>query len=148
MPAEVVVSGLKEVRSGLRKLAPELLPELRDELMQVGGKVVADAKRRAPVGRQTWDRHPGAARDAIRVVSGGNTVYIVGGKKKVPYFGWLDFGGTLKATGNKRPARVNTQYRPILSRGRMIYPAIDENEAHIMRGALQALDNARAKAGI
>lgn len=148
MPAEVVVSGLKEVRTGLRKLAPELLPELRDELKQVGAKVVTDAKRRAPVGRQTWDRHPGAARDAIRVVSGGNTVYIVGGKKKVPYFGWLDFGGTLKATGKKRPARTNTQVRPLFQRGRMIYPAIDENEHHIMQGALAALDHARDKAGI
>lgn len=160
---------MKEVRTYLRRVEPALLPELREEFKLVGAKVAADAKRRIPVGRATWDKHPGQARDSIRVTAGGNTIYIVGGKAKVPYYGWLDFGGVLLPTGQRKmrtayrqwdtgfkyrvigqatgKGRTNRMSRPFIKKGRAIYPAIDENAVHIMKGALGALDAALAKSG-
>ncbi len=136
-PVKLYVSGIRELRSALKRLEPELLPELREDLKAAAEVIAVDARRRAPQpGKVTYisrqrGRTPrtrvrirtGAARDSIRVVASGNAVLLAGGYKKTPYYGWLDFGGKLRASGRRR----NTQLRPIIRRGRYIYPALDAN---------------------
>lgn len=130
------MTGIREARRALRRVAPEALPALRDELKKVAAPVVADIRANVPV-------RSGAARDSVRVTGGGNVVYLNAGRASVPYFGWLDFGGRLLPKGKRR----GTQYRPVLNSGRYIYPAISRHGAQIQQGALKAIDAATRKAG-
>ncbi len=131
------VTGLAELRAGLRKLEPELLPLLRDNLKAAGEIIAADARSRVPV-------VSGAARDSIRATAGGNNVYVVGGKAKTPYYGWLDFGGVLRPTGNRTNTQTN---RPAIKQGRYIYPAISHNGVALKAAVTRAFDEAATKAG-
>ncbi len=129
-PPGVYAKGLRELRRDLRKVAPELLPLLRDELKKaVDTTVVPRARAKMP-------RITGAAQDSVRAVSGGNTVFIRAGGAKVPYYGWLDFGGTLAKVGLRR----NEQYRSILKSGRYLYPAIAESSSALANAAAEASD--------
>ena len=127
----VYVTGLKELRRDLRKVAPELLPLLRDELKKaVDTSVVPRARAKMP-------RVTGAAQDSVRAVSGGNTVYVRAGGAKVPYFGWLDFGGQLLNRGRNRSQTIA---RPVIKGGRYLYPAIGESSAALAEAAGKASD--------
>ncbi len=134
--AELVVTGLSETRRNLKRVDIELPKQLGKELKAVAEIVVTDAKSRTPV-------RSGRARDSLRV-TGGATVYINGGKAAVPYYAWLDFGGNLTAVGGRR----NTQIRPFLKRGRLIYPAIDRNKAKVRAAAERAVADARRAADL
>lgn len=146
--AEVNVTGLRELRLATRKIHPTLVPILREELKDVvrtstmravQRRIAADL--RTPTVRTRRSR--GGLAGSVRVTSGGNTIYIVGGKAKVPYYGWRDFGGVLRPVGRRR----NTQVRPFLKRGRYIYPAIDETSAALVDAAGDAFDNAARRLG-
>lgn len=107
---------------------------LRERLKDAARPIVADAKANTPIGRQSWDRHPGRARASLRITAGGNKVFIAGGKASVPYYGWLDFGGDLRPKGG----RHNLIRRHHKDRGRYIYPAIDKN----IQRVINAVDDA------
>lgn len=146
--AEVNVTGLRELRTATRRLEPTMVPVLRDELKGVVRTATLGAVKRriasdlrSPTVRKK--RQSGRLLDSVRVTSGGNTIYIVGGKAKVPYYGWRDFGGVLKPVGRRR----NTQVRPFLKRGRYIYPAIDETSAALVDAAGDAFDKAARRLG-
>ena len=146
--AELNVTGLKELRQATRRLDPTLVPILRDELKGVvQSSTLGAVKRniaadlRAPTKKPR--RSSGRLLSSVRVTSGGNTLFIVGGKAKVPYYGWRDFGGVLKPAGRRR----NTQVRPFLKRGRYIYPAIDETSRQLVDAAGDAFDNAARRLG-
>jgi len=153
-PVKLYVSGIAELRRALKKVEPDLLPELRTELKAAAEVIAADARRRAPqpgrvtylsthkgTGRVRYRTHTGTARDSIRVVAGGNSIYVVGGKAKVRYYGWLDFGGYNRKVGR----RTNTQYRTIIRRGRYIYPALDANIQLLADRVGAAVDKTLAK---
>lgn len=133
----VNITGLRELRAGLRKVDRAVLKDLRIDLKRAADLIAADARRRVPV-------RTGRARASIRSVAGGNTIYIAGGKKKVPYYGWLDFGGTLGPVGRRR----NTQHRPKLSEGRYIYPAISAKNRELIEAADRAFRRAARRGGI
>jgi hypothetical protein len=143
VPADVggvYIDGLKELRRALGQLDPEARTRLREELKAAGNIISRDVSRRvrADVGRGSRGRSTGRAASSVRAVSKGNEVYIVGGKATVPYYGWLDFGGKLKATGR----RTNEQKRPVVKRGRYIYPAIDKNMPLVIAAAERAIKRA------
>jgi len=127
----------------LRRVAPELGPELTRRLKGAGERVVRDAQRRVR-SSTTSGRSKGRAAGSIRVTSSGGKVYINGGKKSLPYYGWLDFGGVLQPKGRRR----NRQYRPVLKKGRYIYPAIDANRARILEAVTDAVDDTMRDAGL
>ena len=134
MPVEttgVYVTNLAEVRKYLRKLHPDLVPVLRNELKSaVSAIVVPNIRARVAV-------RSGRARDSVRAVSKGNSIVIVAGNTKVQYFGWLDFGGQLKNRGRGRNTTIS---RPFLSKGRYVYPGIAATEPRIVQAAGQAVD--------
>ncbi len=136
MPPRVVISGLREVRRDLGRIDPEVKKGFNQELRTVADIVVRDARSRVPV-------RSGAARASIRSV-GNSPVYIKGGKARVPYYGWLDFGGVLEAIGGRR----NRQSRRKKKYGRFIYPAIAANERQIVRAAEKVFDRARRRANL
>jgi len=135
--ARVEIKGLKELRRDLGRVEPELKKGFNQELKTVADVVVRDARSRVPV-------RTGAARDSIRAVSGGNAIFIKAGKARVPYYGWLDFGGVLERIGGRR----NTQRRRKKKHGRYIYPAIAANERQLVRAAQKVFDRARRRANL
>jgi len=131
--------GLKELRRDLKKIDPQLTKELRTEFLQVGQKVAADARSMVP-------QATGRAAASIRAGVSGNTAYVAGGKKSVPYYGWLDFGSRTPRRGQSRKDGPWKRSGSGPKRGRFIYPAIAKNERYIAQAAANAANQAIAKA--
>lgn len=131
----VYVSNLAEVRKYLRKIHPNLVPVLREDLK------AAIIQNTLPAIMRKVPKKSGYAQFTIKARSGGNTLYVLaGGKSSVaPYFGWLDFGGTLKGLGRGRNQTIT---RPIIKRGRYVYPGILETQQRLVEAAGQAVDKA------
>lgn len=148
-PLTLHVTGLKELRAALKQIEPDLLPVMRDKLKAAGEVIAADARHQVPVGREGQRKkgralRPGAARDSIRITAGGNSVYLIGGRASVPYFGWLDFGGKLGPKGK----RYNTQLRRVIKGGRYLYPAIARHSQDLANAVGKAFDEVATKAGL
>lgn len=133
--AGVYVSNLAEVRKYLRKIHPDLVPILRDDLK------AAIIQNTLPAILRKVPSKSNRARFTVKARSGGNTLYVLAGGKSsaAPYFGWLDFGGTLK---NRGPGRNQTIVRPIIKRGRYVYPGILETQNRLVEAAGKAVDKA------
>jgi len=133
--AGVYVSNLAEVRKYLRKIHPDLVPVLREDLKS------AIIQNTLPAILRKIPKKSGYAQFTLKARSGGNTLYVLaGGKSSVaPYYGWLDFGGTLKGRGR---GRNQTIVRPIIKRGRYVYPGILETQQRLVEAAGRAVDKA------
>jgi hypothetical protein len=109
MPEEPIhVEGLREFSQGLKRLDDDMPKVLRLGLNGVAGVVVDDARPR--VASQS-----GRARRSVRAKSTRTAVRVAGGGKRVPYYGWLDYGGKV--------GRSRSVVRPFKKQGRYIYPA-------------------------
>ncbi len=135
LPAGVYISNLAEVRKYLRKIHPDLVPVLREDLK------AAIIVNTLPAIIQRVPKISNYARFTIKARSGGNTLYVIaGGKSSVaPYFGWLDFGGTLR---NRGPGKNQTIVRPIVKYGRYVYPGIRQTQDRLVEAAGRAVDKA------
>lgn len=129
-----------------------LLPELREGLKEAVSIVVRDVQAVVP-------KRSGKAARSVRSTAAGNTIYLKAGGARVPYWGWLDFGGTLPTkrpsskkalswSGISHPAmRAKGATRAKTREGRYIYPAIRRNTPQIIDKAGDAFDEAARKAG-
>lgn len=135
----VKVDGLKELRRALNRIDPELTQVLRGELLEIGKDIAADAQTKVPV-------RTGRARGSIRAGVSGNRAYIAGGKKAVPYFGWLDFGSRTPRRGRPRSVGPWKGSGRGPKRGRFIHVAIEENRDNIKRRAVKAFEKAKKSA--
>lgn len=137
----------------MRTVDKALLPELREGMKDAADIVVADIVSKVP-------SNTGRARASVRSVSSGNTIYVKAGGARVPYFGWLDFGGKLP---DKRPrnakalswagashpsARAEGATRAKLGDGRYVYPAIRRKTPQVIEAAALAFDQAAQRAGL
>lgn len=139
---EIRVEGLAELRRALRKAEQvDDLTELRVALKRAASVVAADAQSRVP-------SRTGRARGAIRAVSGGNKAYVVGGKKKIPYYGWLDFGSRSPQTGQPRSVGPWTGSGKGPAKGRFIYPAIDAKRPEVVDLVGDAVGQALKRLGL
>lgn len=122
---EIRVDGLADLRRALNRMENlEAASDLRHGLKRAADEVAQEAKGHVPV-------RSGAARDSLRATSGGNRAYVVGGRAKVPYYGWLDFGGRI---GRDKAVR-----RPFVQGGRYMYPAYSANASGIQNALADAL---------
>ena len=138
---EIRVEGLGQLRRALRQVEdPAPLGELRQGLKQAADIVATEAKRRIP-------SRSGRARSAVRAVSSGNQALVVGGKKNVPYYGWLDFGSRTPVTGNPRTVGPWSGSGTGPSGGRFIYPAIEAKERQVVDAIDDAVGAVLRKAG-
>ncbi len=135
MNAGISVDGLAAFRRDLKKIDPELTKELRRDLLVIGQKIAVQAALRVP-------RDSGAAAGSIRAGVSGNNAYVAGGKKNVPYYGWLDFGGRNAVSGRPRSVGPWKGSGGGPQRGRFLYPTIDNSRDEIQRGATAAFDKA------
>lgn len=131
----VYVENLAEVRRSLKQYEPQLLPVLRAYVKgAIDTTTVEYIRGRVP-------NKDGDALGSIRSTAGGNSFYVKAGNAQAPYFGWLDFGGQLKATGKRR----NTQNRPIVKGGRYVYPGAMQSMPELGRAVQSAVNKTTDK---
>lgn len=138
----VRVEGLSDLRRNLRRVEDaEGLAEVRDGLRAAAAVVAVDAKRRVPA-------KSGKARDSIRANVSGNRAFVVGGKARVPYYGWLDFGTRNPRSG--QPRRIGpwkgTGQGP--RGGRFIYKAIEARSRQVAEVIELSLERAIRRLGL
>ena len=151
--AEINITGLKELRTALRRLDAGLLPELREGLKAAADIAVRDIRAQVP-------KDSGKAAGSVRSVASGNRIFIKGGGARVPYFGWLEFGGRLPGhrpnakkalawPGGAHPvAYAAGAELPKVRDGRYIRPTIRRLTPQIVEKAADAFDEAKRKAGL
>ncbi|HVV37584.1 MAG TPA: hypothetical protein VHC63_13325 [Acidimicrobiales bacterium] len=103
------VVGLIEVQRALRQVSDELPRELRQLHKRVSEIVARNAQGRAP-------ELSGRLRASLVARAEQRGASIKGGGARVPYYGFIDFGG--------RVGRNKSVERPFIREGRIIFPAI------------------------
>jgi hypothetical protein len=145
----ISVQGMKELRKALRDMDGESQKEIRVALNQVAAGVAQGAARRVPV-------RTGKARATLRAMSSQTETRIAAGGKKAPYYGWLDFGGTVghgrvaggskKLAGGATGGHAGATKRPWFPGGRYIYPTIAANRDSLAKAVeKQLVELARSK---
>lgn len=130
---DIEVVGLRHFSKQLRTMDAELPKQLRIANNAVAQIVVDGARPKVPTRK-------GRARKSIKAKSTRTAVRVSAGGKRVPYYGWLDFGGS---TGIKRRVR-----RPFFEEGRFIYPSYSENRDEVYRAMENALAVVARQAGL
>lgn len=133
------VAGLRDFQAGLKAMDGESQKLLRVVLNDAAELVVTAAKPR--VASKT-----GAARASIKAASSQREARIKAGGAKVPYYGFLDFGGRV-GRGRTGPRTGNVN-RPFLREGRYIYPAYSAVRPRVQAAMEKGLADLAAGAGL
>ena len=112
---------LKALRKHARKFKDDDLKVRLKTTNRAAAQVVVDkAQPLAPVAT-------GKLRDSIRALGGPSGGAVAGGGAKVPYFGWIDFGGAIKFKTKQREPIV----REFHKEGRILWKALHETRDKI-----------------
>lgn len=133
----VRIDGLRELNMALRQMGPQVRRAFNKEMRPVAQLVSNAVRAQVPV-------RSGAARGSVRPSTAGGYLAVRAGGAKAPYYGWLDFGGTLRPSGGRR----NTQRRPVFKDGRWIYPTIRRQRGRVQSAAERVITDARRKANL
>ena len=133
VPEPIKVKGLKEFQRALKQMDGESQKQLRVVLNGVSATVAQGAARRVP-------RKTGKAAASVRAMSSQREARVMGGSKKVPYYGWLDFGG--------RIGRDKATRRPFVVGGRYIYPTYAANRENVQKALAQGLTDLARNVGL
>lgn len=131
----VRVSGVKELIASLKQVETKLPNELRKAFNEAAKHVTAKAKPMVPV-------HSGALLTSIKPAStqkSGRVAYTPA--SKVPYAGWIDFGGRI--TGPK-----GTRIRPFVKEGRYLFPAAEKERGPVVDTLENELGKLIRRAGL
>lgn len=104
MADAIRIQGLNEFVRGLKAIDQDLPKAPRVAFNTAGQTIVTEARAKVPT-------KTGRAKASVRAQSTQKAFRITGGSKRVPYYPWLDFGGTTPIGGK----------RPFLKDGRYIY---------------------------
>ena len=152
MQATLVVEGMNELRAALKKADAEIGKNLDRQLGRVARGMATLARQRLRIAIATYGarkkKRPnykrGSAARSVKITKGrgrdGKGVYFLqgGGTPTTEHFGWVEFGGTLHATGK----RTNTQKRPFVPNGRSIFPTAENASPLMAAGIEQAMNDA------
>jgi len=133
VPEPIKIAGLREFQRALKTMDGESQKQLRVVLNTAADTVAAGAARRVP-------RRTGKAAASLRAMSSQREARVMGGSKKAPYYGWLDFGG--------RIGRDKSQRRPFVSGGRYMYPTYSANRDSIYKALQQGLAQLARTSGL
>lgn len=117
MQPDIQVNGIADVQKALRSVSADLPRDLRRINKEAADLVREGARSRAP-------RRTGKLRDSIASRAEQRGASLKGGGARVPYFGFIDFGGSV--------GRNNSVKRPFIRRGRIIYPAVNDKRDQII----------------
>jgi multidrug efflux pump subunit AcrA (membrane-fusion protein) len=129
----VKVKGLRELQAALKATEDGAQKELRVALNRAAELVARGAARRVPT-------KTGRARASLRAQSSQREARVVGGSKKVPYYGWLEFGGRI---GKDRSVR-----RPFVQGGRYLWPSYAAQRAQVAQVIAGELDALMKRTGL
>lgn len=116
MYQQVTIDGLEQLTKALAMAGPEVEQGLKDISKATGTKLVREVKPRIPVGPT------GNLRNTLRSSRLRKGVRVaMGTKRKTPYAGFVEFGGSFNPRGAGR--RISTT-RPFRSGGRYFVPAV------------------------
>jgi phage gpG-like protein len=127
------IKGLAEFNRSLRQLdrnAPKALRVVANEAAQ---SVVEDAKGSIPT-------LTGNASASIRAASTRTSARVRGGGSKVPYYGFLDYGGNV--------GRNHATHREFIKSGRYLYPAFDRQRDEVEKSLNEGLRDVAEKSGL
>lgn len=138
-PGAVHIEGLRELQAALRKMDGNSQKQLRVVLNNVVELVATTARSRVPhrSGRAAGSIKPQSSQREARVVAGGG----------VPYYFWLDFGGTVgrgkrgAGTGPIRRANVGKD-------GRYLYAAYRDRRATVREELSKGLQELITSSGL
>lgn len=131
MADAIRINGLNEFVRSLKAIDNELPKVLRVAFNAAGEDIVRDARADVP-------SRTGKAKGSVRGSSTQKAFRITGGSKRVPYYPWLDFGGTTPR-GGKRPFKKD---------GRYIYASYAKHRDELAVLLEAALTDAARAAGI
>lgn len=131
MADAIQIRGLNEFVKSLKSLDNDLPKALRVAFNAAGEQIVMEARSKVP-------SRSGRARASVRGSSTQKAFRIAGGSKRVPYYPWLDFGGTAPRAGK----------RPYLKDGRYIYAAYFRHRDELAGRLESALLDAARAAGV
>lgn len=133
MPEAIRVEGLVEFQRKLKALDGESQKQIRLVLNDAAELVVTKSRSLVP-------RRSGAAAASIKAQSTQRQGRVKGGSGRVPYYAWLDFGGSV--------GRNNSIKRPFYKDGRYIYKVFDANRDVVQQRMVAGLDRLIRKAGL
>lgn len=134
MPEIIKVDGLAAFSRDLKKLDAGLPKVLRLALNESADIVVDEASPRIPT-------RTGRAKASLKAKSSRTESRIAGGSGRVPYYGWLDFGGEGRRRG--RPSA-----RPFQPQGRYVYAAYFKRRKEFDDKLSESLLRVASSAGI
>lgn len=129
----ITIDGIKELQASLKEVDGELQKQLRVVFNEAAQMVVDTAQAQIP-------KKSGKAARSVKAQSQQRKVIVKAGGKRVPYYGWLDFGG---AVGRNKSIK-----RAFLKDGRYIYPAYYKNRDEILKHIEEGLTDLVKKAGL
>lgn len=130
---DIEIHGLGEIRRSLKEIDAKLPSELRKRMNRSAKIIVDEAKPRIP-------RVTGKAAGSVRASSTTMMARVSGGGGKVPYYGWLDFGGY--------GGRNKKAFRTFYSEGRYIYAAYFANRDRFFDDLEKGLVELTERAGL
>jgi len=135
VPPVVSVNGVRELQAALKQVEKTWPRELRLVFNEAAKHVAERARPQVPQrsGRLAKSIKPASTQRAGRVGYSSPS--------KVPYAGWIEFGG--KITGPK-----GDRIRPFVSKGRYLFPAAEQEREPVMRTLEQELGSLIRRAGL
>lgn len=112
----VRIDGLRELQAALKRMDGQSQKRLRIVLNDAAELVVSGARPRVP-------RRTGRAAASLKPSSGQREASVKAGGGRVPYYGFLDFGGAV--------GRHDSVRRPFLPEGRYLYPTYRDRKGSI-----------------
>lgn len=156
MAETVSITGYREFRSAIRRADKSLPGVLRSGMRDIARPIAEDAARRAKA--EGLGSRAAATVKAFADARGGG---IKGGtEKRVPYYGFMDFGGKrsrpkhTRKMGGKHGKSVDVAaadepiWREVRQKGRTIYPAIAAAHDDIFASTEQLLIGVLRQAGL
>lgn len=118
---QIQVEGLRELSKALRNLEDKELPkQLRLANKKAAEVVAQEAKTRVPV-------RTGNLQRSIKATASRTSASVKMGSAKVPYAGWIEFGGSIKFK-----TRDAVLTREVVKGGRYIRPSAQDKHLTIM----------------
>jgi hypothetical protein len=139
----MTVTGVREFRDALRKVDEQLANQLRGKMLAIAKSIVVDVQRKVP-------QLIGDARGSVKARATQIGAGVAWGSDKVPYFAWLDFGGSVgrgHRPGQAWSGSVQREWKGQPGQGRYVYPTISEHKEQTVRMLQEAIDDLALKAG-
>ena len=109
---KVEVHGVEELFRGTDKLVGRIVDITPEAFEKIANLAVAQVRVKMP-------SKTGRMRDSVRAARQKKRVLVRAGKAKVPYMGWMEFGGT--------------RGRPYIGQGRYLYPTAFDMEPQLVK---------------